>query len=94
MGSVPFDFGSEQKFTVVTLEPVTLVFRPKMDGCSLGFLPVSDILLTVRARQRTDLGRALVKGPAFLPRTWGDLRAVQAFLCSPPTCPGRSVFEP
>lgn len=32
MGSVLFDFGSEQKFTVVTLEPVTLVFRPKMDA--------------------------------------------------------------
>lgn len=89
--SVPFYFGSEQKFTVVTLEPVTLVFRPKIEA-SLVFC-LSQTSCPLSEPDRTDLGRAFMKGPAFVPPTWADPRVVQPFLCLPSTCLDRSVFE-
>lgn len=46
----------KQKFAVVTLEPVTLVFRQKADACH-GFLLVADLLYTLRNQQGTGMER-------------------------------------
>lgn len=40
-------WSQKQKFIVVTLKPVTFVFKPKIDAC-YGFVFVSDILYALR----------------------------------------------
>lgn len=67
------------------------MFRPKIDA-SLVFC-LSQTSCPLSETDRPDLGRAFVKGPAFVPPTWADPRVVQPFLCLPSTCLDRSVFE-
>lgn len=67
------------------------MFRPKIEA-SLVFC-LSQTSCPLSEPDRTDLGRAFMKGPAFVPPTWADPRVVQPFLCLPSTCLDRSVFE-